>query len=193
MWSSRVTSSRPLLYFFFSSRRRHTRWTGDWSSDVCSSDLARSGAGPALVHLTVPRLCSHSGPDNQRGYRSEEEIAADFTRDPLPKLRRYLVPRTITAAAWREIEAEVQRDVDEGLRKARARPPADPDTVRRFVFEEPDSPAILGGLTLEERAALDGSEAARDDGEVVRFAEAVRRTLRRELEVNPKCVVFGED
>src|SRR5690348_17470345 len=26
-------------YFFFSSRRRHTRWTGDWSSDVCSSDL----------------------------------------------------------------------------------------------------------------------------------------------------------
>src|SRR5713226_5095296 len=28
--------------FFFSSRRRHTRWTGDWSSDVCSSDLAYS-------------------------------------------------------------------------------------------------------------------------------------------------------
>src|SRR5690348_17690227 len=28
-----------VVYFFFSSRRRHTRWTGDWSSDVCSSDL----------------------------------------------------------------------------------------------------------------------------------------------------------
>src|SRR5690348_17573525 len=28
-----------LKSFFFSSRRRHTRWTGDWSSDVCSSDL----------------------------------------------------------------------------------------------------------------------------------------------------------
>src|SRR5690625_6228024 len=26
--------------FFFSSRRRHTRWPRDWSSDVCSSDLA---------------------------------------------------------------------------------------------------------------------------------------------------------
>src|SRR6266487_1251461 len=32
-----------LLSFFFSSRRRHTRWTGDWSSDVCSSDLDRLG------------------------------------------------------------------------------------------------------------------------------------------------------
>src|SRR5438876_2559124 len=28
-----------MMVFFFSSRRRHTRWTGDWSSDVCSSDL----------------------------------------------------------------------------------------------------------------------------------------------------------
>src|SRR5438876_3941464 len=30
-----------VLCFFFSSRRRHTRWTGDWSSDVCSSDLTQ--------------------------------------------------------------------------------------------------------------------------------------------------------
>src|SRR5439155_7131025 len=29
-----------LSFFFFSSRRRHTRWPRDWSSDVCSSDLA---------------------------------------------------------------------------------------------------------------------------------------------------------
>src|SRR2546426_4218445 len=30
-----------LFFFFFSSRRRHTRLQGDWSSDVCSSDLTR--------------------------------------------------------------------------------------------------------------------------------------------------------
>src|SRR5256885_292770 len=29
-----------MTFFFFSSRRRHTRLQGDWSSDVCSSDLA---------------------------------------------------------------------------------------------------------------------------------------------------------
>ena len=28
-----------IFFFFFSSRRRHTRYIGDWSSDVCSSDL----------------------------------------------------------------------------------------------------------------------------------------------------------
>src|SRR6266481_3203366 len=35
--------------FFFSSRRRHTRWNCDWSSDVCSSDL--EGTGDAHVTL----------------------------------------------------------------------------------------------------------------------------------------------
>src|SRR5437879_11777828 len=32
------------VFFFFSSRRRHTRYIGDWSSDVCSSDLAPGAA-----------------------------------------------------------------------------------------------------------------------------------------------------
>ena len=156
-------------------------------------DHARGGAGPALVHLTVPRLCSHSGPDNQRGYRTEDEIAADFTRDPLPKLRRHLVPRMLSAKDWKELEAEAHRDVDEGLRKARARAAPDPDTVKRFVVEEPGEPAALGGLTPEERLSLGATQEPSDDGEVVRFADAVRRTLRRELEVNQKVLVFGED
>src|SRR5256885_4792654 len=34
-----VQSDATLFFFFFSSRRRHTRLQGDWSSDVCSSDL----------------------------------------------------------------------------------------------------------------------------------------------------------
>src|SRR5688572_32021312 len=34
-----VTGSFPFPSFFFSSRRRHTRFDCDWSSDVCSSDL----------------------------------------------------------------------------------------------------------------------------------------------------------
>src|SRR5256885_16738744 len=35
-------------YFFFSSRRRHTRLQGDWSSDVCSSDLSNTAPASAL-------------------------------------------------------------------------------------------------------------------------------------------------
>src|SRR5256885_4521440 len=38
-WLSSQESVISLCCFFFSSRRRHTRLQGDWSSDVCSSDL----------------------------------------------------------------------------------------------------------------------------------------------------------
>src|SRR5688500_20370327 len=38
------------MFFFFSSRRRHTRLQGDWSSDVCSSDLKSGwGRGPRRI------------------------------------------------------------------------------------------------------------------------------------------------
>src|SRR2546426_11939557 len=41
-------------FFFFSSRRRHTRLQGDWSSDVCSSDLAaRAAHAQALLDSTL--------------------------------------------------------------------------------------------------------------------------------------------
>src|SRR5256885_6993208 len=35
-----IVGDASFFFFFFSSRRRHTRLQGDWSSDVCSSDLA---------------------------------------------------------------------------------------------------------------------------------------------------------
>src|SRR5437762_6626233 len=40
-------------FFFFSSRRRHTRYIGDWSSDVCSSDLL---PGISKAFASRPRL-----------------------------------------------------------------------------------------------------------------------------------------
>src|SRR6267142_3253130 len=42
-----------LCFFFFSSRRRHTRLTCDWSSDVCSSDLTPKPIGPESLRETI--------------------------------------------------------------------------------------------------------------------------------------------
>src|SRR6266446_1517255 len=47
------------MFFFFSSRRRHTRLQGDWSSDVCSSDLGHIVPAsnlrqwPLLLHIST--------------------------------------------------------------------------------------------------------------------------------------------
>src|SRR5437016_6389892 len=59
----KITSTRKRffpssLYFFFSSRRRHTRLVSDWSSDVCSSDLGHETCLYRFVSLRCePALC----------------------------------------------------------------------------------------------------------------------------------------
>jgi 2-oxoisovalerate dehydrogenase E1 component len=155
----------------------------------------RAGHGPALVRLTVPRLSSHSGPDNQKGYRTASEIADDEARDPLPQLRSYLVPALMSVKEWNALEAEVERDVSAALTAARARPVPDAGTIAQHVYADEDAAVSepMGGLTRAERAALGGTTNARDDGDLLRFAEAVRRTLHHELTVNPKVLAFGED
>src|SRR5437879_7878871 len=62
--------------FFFSSRRRHTRYIGDWSSDVCSSDLELPTLARAGVEIDV---LVGSGEDETERYRPGD-------LDPAPKI-----------------------------------------------------------------------------------------------------------
>src|SRR2546430_9462467 len=60
-----VTASMRGLVLFFSSRRRHTRFDCDWSSDVCSSDLSYvidSGAWNGQVNLSWPARLANGDP-----------------------------------------------------------------------------------------------------------------------------------
>src|SRR5688500_19069239 len=75
-----------ITFFFFSSKRRHTRLQGDWSSDVCSSDLssiqrllpsdlrwARTETLPSVVNLQAfPTRFSSTCRRRWRSARSEE-------------------------------------------------------------------------------------------------------------------------
>src|SRR4051794_29432064 len=80
--------------FFFSSRRRHTRWTGDWSSDVCSSDLpadrlAAVRAGVRAIATIERRRAGASG-------WVEEEVGAESSapiRGHGLRARRFAAPR----------------------------------------------------------------------------------------------------
>src|SRR5690606_41186098 len=56
--------------FFFSSRRRHTRFSRDWSSDVCSSDLS----GGSMIRPVCP--VTHPAPRQMPGRSNGEDMDA---------------------------------------------------------------------------------------------------------------------
>src|SRR3989454_5394726 len=64
------------FFFFFSSRRRHTRLQGDWSSDVCSSDLVAPGS-PDAVGLLL-------GTAREEGWRVRIEGAGTWMPSDAP-------------------------------------------------------------------------------------------------------------
>src|ERR1035438_10618063 len=97
-----TNACRPILFFFFSSRRRHTRCLSDWSSDVCSSDLSQpavafgwyqegfdkeetDAAGPVTANGShASYVTHHNGPQyfgyvaNTPAIRSELHGLGDF-------------------------------------------------------------------------------------------------------------------
>src|SRR5205807_4061926 len=67
--SSVTATSVSTRTFFFSSRRRHTRLQGDWSSDVCSSDLVRSSSATEEIA------------EDRKPERLTEGVEAEESRD----------------------------------------------------------------------------------------------------------------
>src|SRR6266511_141506 len=66
-----------IVFFFFSSRRRHTRFSRDWSSDVCSSDLVMlTGDG----HLTAEAIARRAGIERVLAEVLPERKAAEVKR-----------------------------------------------------------------------------------------------------------------
>src|SRR5690606_39622187 len=76
--------------FFFSSRRRHTRFSRDWSSDVCSSDLSQlqqvplHGIRPELVTLAQSALSSRGTAANDSTRRAHDPRKPDPHRAGRP-------------------------------------------------------------------------------------------------------------
>ena len=158
----------------------------------------REGHGPALVRLTVPRLSGHSGQDTQK-YKSETQIAAEKSRDPLPRLQEFVLSEHLmTRQDWIATASQAKHDVRLALNKARKRPQPDPAGIRRYVFSETGP---TGEVELQQQGGLwpDGHEfpptslTAQPEGERINMLTAIRRTLDVELSSNPKVVVFGED
>jgi len=158
----------------------------------------RDGHGPALVRLTVPRLSGHSGQDTQK-YKTEAEVIAEKQRDPLPRLREFVIAEQfMTETEWEDAVQKATNDVMASLERVRQRPQPDPANIERYAFSEtgkdgkPELQA-QGGLWPAGHVFPASTDVVQAQGERINMLTAIRRTLDVELASNPKMVIFGED
>ena len=151
----------------------------------------RGRNGPALLRLSVPRLQGHSFQDTQT-YKSPEFVQSEWARDPLPKLKSYLVGSLLEDGEWDSIADDAQAAVEAALEQAEQRGIADPETVTANVFYEGDM-QLRGGQWTKGYKAPKSTEAPRPEGQRINMVTAIRRTLDHELEINPRVLLFGED
>ncbi len=172
---------------------------GDGTDPVEASELiadavahVRGGGGPALLHLTVPRLQGHSFQDTQ-AYKSKDVIEAEWARDPLPKLKTHVVPSLMSEKDWEALERAAEERVRRAVQIADQRPVSEPSQVTRFVFSEDGALQDEGGLWNTGYAPPPTSDVAKPEGARINMITAIRRTLDHELAVNPRVLIFGED
>ncbi len=96
---------------------------------------ARGGSGPSLIEAKTYRQSGHSRADPAR-YRPAGELEEWLERDPIALYRRRLVEVGVDEKALRDIEAAVQRAVDEATEAARVSPPSPVDVVERDVWAD---------------------------------------------------------
>lgn len=174
-----------------------TLWSGDGADPAEAERLTREAVahvrarkGPGLLRLRVPRLMGHSFQDTQ-AYKPAAFIADEQARDPLPRLRDYLVPVHLSAAAWQALEVEAETEIRAALTAAETRAEANPATITDHVFYD-GVDAQMGGVPGDPASAPD-TMRAQSDGARINMGSAIRRVLEQELGANPRLLVFGED
>ncbi len=141
---------------------------------------ARAGQGPTLIECLVDRLGAHSSEDDQRRYRTQEEIDQLAQNDCLERFKKRLLEEGVLSA--KEIEAleeKVKGEVAEATRQGMESPDAPPENATTNVY----------GLDVPK--AIDPPSGV--ETEEMNMVAALRSCLTEEMERDERVMVLGED
>ncbi|MEX2394015.1 MAG: dehydrogenase E1 component subunit alpha/beta [Actinomycetota bacterium] len=142
-------------------------------------ERVRAGEGPGLIHAVVTRPYSHSLSDDQKRYRTPEELAEEQEYDPIDQLERELVGAGILSE---EEAAQIRQDAKDHVAQA---------AQEALAAPRPDPATVLHHLTGPVPDITEGD--AGQDGDVVTFGEAIRLTLHEVMASDERVRLFGED
>ena len=160
-----------------------TDFVASWNAVADALTWTRGRRGPALVHARVIRPYSHSLSDDERLYKTPAEREAESARDPLRKMREYLVANGFASERdLSDLESEAERLVADAADQALAAPKPKPETAGLYVYSPAVDPA---SDTFNREPAFEGKPDT--------MVAAINRTLKDEMTRDPRIVVFGQD
>lgn len=133
----------------------------------------RSGKGPRIVRLRIPRLSGHTSYDDHSLYRTREEIEHEKRRDPLSHMREWIL-KCSTDASARMIAAETTIA----------------DQVEAAYNRSQDT---WLGLTKSKATNIFTPKAPPKTARCEKIADTVRTTLELILRTTPAAMILGED
>jgi pyruvate/2-oxoglutarate/acetoin dehydrogenase E1 component len=160
---------------------------------------ARKGEGPSLIECKTYRYLSHTSDDDDRTYRTPQEVEAWRKKDPFQRLKQYLIEqRLLTESQEAELESEITAEIEEAVRGAEASAAPEPPAAFQKVFARPLRP--VPGVPAEYAASQEGiapaeitNGAVPEDAPVRTFVDTVRETIRGAMAADERVFVLGED
>tara|TARA_A100001037_G_scaffold198731_1_gene177766 strand:- start:5255 stop:7261 length:2007 start_codon:yes stop_codon:yes gene_type:complete len=142
-------------------------------------DRARKGKGPSVVVSRVVRLLSHSSSDDQRKYRSSEDLESDLKKDPIIKFEKEcLKAKILTKTDIEKTHSNVEKYIEESVAWVDEQDDPDPKTAQNHLYSD---------FNILEETPLN---PIRDK---VVMVDAINHALAEEMDENEKMIVYGED
>jgi len=141
---------------------------------------ARAGEGPTLIECLVDRLGAHSSEDDQRRYRTQEEIELLAENDCLERFKKRLLEEGVmTAKQVAEYEEAVKEEVTKATKDGMDSADPAPEDALKNVY------------AVEAPAAIE--PAAGVETEDMNMVSALRSALTEEMQRDERVMVMGED
>jgi 2-oxoisovalerate dehydrogenase E1 component len=156
---------------------------------TAAADWVRTRRRPAFLHLRTVRLMAHAGSDYEPAYRKPDDIARDYSRDPLVCTAELLVSAGVLTPTEAIDRYEAKRAEVTGL-AAEIADAAQLDSAEAVVTP-------LAGAAAEAATAapvsLTASVRSNDPDAPMTVAIGINRALDDILDRYPEAIVFGED
>ena len=145
-----------------------------------ATERARKGKGPSLIVSNVVRLLPHSSSDDQRKYRTEQELIEDKKRDPILILQGQCIKnKIITIKEFEKIDNEIRQLIDDDIKWALSQNNPEPLEANMHVYSNNLS-------SIEPSLNLISSNK-------IVLVDAINHALEEEMSLNDKMVIYGQD